>query len=58
MRLPQVQVKLLLLIAMEVMESLQRMAIDVRGGMIENCGHWMPEEQPAELLKQLLAFFA
>jgi pimeloyl-ACP methyl ester carboxylesterase len=43
---------------MEVMESLRRMAVDVRGGMIENCGHWMPEEQPAELLRQLLAFFA
>jgi pimeloyl-ACP methyl ester carboxylesterase len=43
---------------MEVVESLRRLATDVRGGVIENCGHWMPEEQPAELLKQLLAFFA
>jgi pimeloyl-ACP methyl ester carboxylesterase len=42
---------------MEVVESLRRMATDVRGGVIENCGHWMPEEQPAALLKQLLAFF-
>jgi pimeloyl-ACP methyl ester carboxylesterase len=25
--------------------------------MVENCGHWMPEEQPADLLKRLLAFF-
>jgi len=30
----------------------------VRGGVIENCGHWMPEEQPEELLRQLTAFFA
>lgn len=42
---------------MEVVESLRRMAVNVEGGMIENCGHWMPEEQPAELLRRLLAFF-
>jgi pimeloyl-ACP methyl ester carboxylesterase len=33
------------------------MATDVRGRVIENCGHWMPEEQPEELLRRLLAFF-
>ena len=43
---------------MEVVESLRRMAVDVRGGVIENCGHWMPEEQPEELLRRLLPFFA
>ena len=37
---------------------MRRMASDVRGGVIENCGHWMPEERPAALLQQLLAFFA
>jgi pimeloyl-ACP methyl ester carboxylesterase len=42
---------------LEVVESLRRMAVDVQGGVVENCGHWMPEEQPAELLKRLLAFF-
>jgi pimeloyl-ACP methyl ester carboxylesterase len=42
---------------LEVVESLRRMAADVQGGVIENCGHWMPEEQPAELLRRLLAFF-
>jgi pimeloyl-ACP methyl ester carboxylesterase len=42
---------------MEVLESLKRLATDVRGGVIENCGHWMPEEQPDELLLHLLAFF-
>lgn len=42
---------------MEVVESLRRMAVDVRGGVIANCGHWVPEEQPEELLRQLLAFF-
>ncbi len=42
---------------MEVMESLRRLAVDVQGGVVENCGHWMPEEQPADLLRRLLAFF-
>jgi pimeloyl-ACP methyl ester carboxylesterase len=43
---------------MEVVESLQRLAANVHGGVIENCGHWMPEEQPAELLHRLLNFFS
>lgn len=42
---------------MEVVESLRRLALDVRGGVVENCGHWMPEEQPEALLRQLLEFF-
>ena len=42
---------------METIESMRRMATDVRGGVIENCGHWMPEEQPAILLEHLLTFF-
>jgi pimeloyl-ACP methyl ester carboxylesterase len=42
---------------MEVVESLRRMATDVRGGVIENCGHWMPEEQPEALLTALFDFF-
>jgi pimeloyl-ACP methyl ester carboxylesterase len=42
---------------MEVVESLRRLAADVQGGTLENCGHWMAEEQPAELLARLLAFF-
>ena len=41
----------------EVVESLRRLATDVRGGVIADCGHWMPEEQPAELLRHLSAFF-
>jgi pimeloyl-ACP methyl ester carboxylesterase len=43
---------------MEVLESLRRLATDVRGGVIEECGHWMPEEQPERLLQRLMAFFA
>lgn len=42
---------------LEVVESLRRLAVDVRGGVVENCGHWMPEEQPRELTQRLLAFF-
>lgn len=42
---------------MEVADSLRRLAVDVRGGVIENCGHWMPEEQPEALLWQLSGFF-
>lgn len=42
---------------MEVVESLRRLAVDVQGGVIENCGHWIAEEQPTELLRRLLAFF-
>jgi pimeloyl-ACP methyl ester carboxylesterase len=42
---------------MEVLESLQRVALDVRGGMIEDCGHFVPEEQPDELARQLIGFF-
>ncbi len=42
----------------EVVESLTRLATNVQGGVIENCGHWMPEEQPEELLRHLLRFFS
>lgn len=42
----------------EVLESLQRLGSDVRGGVIGNCGHWMAEEQPDALLVQLLPFLA
>lgn len=42
---------------MEVVHSCKRVAADVRGGVIANAGHWVPEEQPQELAQQLLAFF-
>jgi pimeloyl-ACP methyl ester carboxylesterase len=41
----------------EVMQSMQRLATNVSGGVIENCGHWMPEEQPQILADRLLTFF-
>jgi len=41
-----------------VLRSCQRVANDVRGGVIAGCAHWVAEEQPEELSRQLLAFFA
>lgn len=42
---------------MECLQSLQRVAEDVRGGVVKDCGHWIAEEQPHVLLDKLLAFF-
>ncbi len=42
---------------MEVVESLRRVALDVRGGMIPEAGHFVPEEQPEALAKEFLEFF-
>lgn len=41
-----------------VLASAKRVAQDVRGGEIADCGHWVAEEQPEELLRRLLEFFA
>ena len=41
-----------------VMHSCKQVANDVRGGIIEGAAHWVAEEQPEELNRQLLAFFA
>lgn len=38
-------------------ESWRRVAEDVRGGIVEDCGHWIPEERPGWVVEQLLAFF-
>lgn len=42
----------------EVLASCRRVATDVRGGVMADCGHWIPEEQPDELARRLRAFFA
>ena len=42
----------------EMLQSLQRVALDVRGGVVADCGHWMPEEQPEVVAEALLEFFA
>ena len=39
------------------LESLRRVADNVRGGVVEDCGHFIPEEAPDVLLAALLEFF-
>lgn len=41
----------------QVLESLQRVATDVRGGVIPDCGHWIPEEQPETVVRDFRGFF-
>ena len=38
-------------------QSLRRAAIDVRGEVVPNCGHFIPEEAPEFLNARLLTFF-
>ncbi|MDP3174135.1 MAG: alpha/beta hydrolase [Phenylobacterium sp.] len=42
----------------DVLEVWRAWADDVRGFAIADCGHFIPEEQPAETVKALRAFFA
>lgn len=42
---------------MDTLESLQRVASDVRGGLIPDSGHWVTEEQPEFVARELLRFF-
>lgn len=41
-----------------VRESMARVAEDVQGGVIEDCGHFIPEEKPQVLLDELLKFLS
>ena len=41
----------------EVLDSCRRVATNVRGGVIANAGHWVPEEQPEALAAELRKFF-
>ncbi len=38
-------------------QSMQQLAENVRGEVIERCGHWIPEERPEYLTERLLDFF-
>lgn len=42
---------------MAALESWQRVTVDVRGGIAEGCGHWIPEERPQWALERMLEFF-
>jgi pimeloyl-ACP methyl ester carboxylesterase len=39
-------------------QVMQTLAIDVRGEVIPDCGHWIPEEQPEVLTTRIQAFFS
>ena len=41
----------------EPLESLRAIATDVQGGVVPDCGHFIPEEQPEMLAARLLEFF-
>ncbi|CDZ42347.1 Putative hydrolase [Neorhizobium galegae bv. officinalis] len=43
---------------METYDSVARVAENVRGGIIPDCGHWVAEEAPEFVVEQLLRFFA
>ncbi|MGD9803092.1 MAG: alpha/beta fold hydrolase [Hyphomicrobiaceae bacterium] len=42
----------------DVEASMRRVATDVRGAVIPECGHFVPEEAPAELSRLFLEFFS
>jgi len=42
---------------MGAIESWRRVAENVRGGIAEGCGHWIPEERPDWVVQELLQFF-
>ena len=42
---------------MLAIESWRRVASNVRGGIAEGCGHWIPEERPEWTVQQILDFF-
>jgi pimeloyl-ACP methyl ester carboxylesterase len=39
-------------------QSLRQVAHDVRGAVVPDCGHFVPEEAPDVLSRHLLEFFA
>jgi microsomal epoxide hydrolase len=42
---------------MDMASPLRAFAEDVSGGIMNNCGHFIPEEQPQALAEELMAFF-
>jgi pimeloyl-ACP methyl ester carboxylesterase len=41
-----------------MIDAVRSVAADVRGVVIESCGHYIPEEAPERLLQELQAFLA
>ncbi|QCI67956.1 alpha/beta fold hydrolase [Phreatobacter stygius] len=42
----------------EMVAMMREFALDVTGGSIADCNHWLPEERPAETAERLEAFLA
>jgi pimeloyl-ACP methyl ester carboxylesterase len=42
---------------MSQLDMAKELAVDVRGGVAPNTGHWLPDENPAFLAQQLIGFF-
>ena len=40
----------------ETLSSLQRVGTDVRGGVMDDCGHWVPEEHPERTAHEISSF--
>jgi hypothetical protein len=40
-----------------MLKTMQLVATNVRGGIFENCGHYMPEEAPRAVASQLVDFW-
>lgn len=40
-----------------LLNTLRNIATDVRGGILQDCGHYMPEEMPDAVADELLRFF-
>ena len=41
----------------ESLASLSRVGVDVRGGIIADCGHWVAEEKPDFVISEMMSFF-
>ena len=37
--------------------EMEQVAENVQGGLITDCGHWIADEQPEQLLQHLFTFF-
>ena len=44
--------------APDLYQALQPLARNLQGGVLADCGHYLPEEQPRELARRMLAFLA
>jgi pimeloyl-ACP methyl ester carboxylesterase len=40
-----------------MIKTMELVASDVRGGVFENCGHYMPEEAPRAIVAQVVDFW-